>query len=46
MKKSLWVRLVIMFLVTLTLSSCIWAVEDEGRGGGGGGHFEEHHDHH
>jgi hypothetical protein len=45
MKKSLLVRLVILFLVTSTLSSCIWAIEDEGHGGGGD-HHEEHHDHH
>ena len=50
MKKSLLVRLVILFLVTSTLSSCIWAIEDDGHGrgggggGGGGGHHEEHHD--
>jgi hypothetical protein len=49
MRKSLLVRLVILFLMTTTFSGCIWAIDDNGhgRGGGhgdGGGHHEEHHD--
>lgn len=40
MKKSLLVRLAILLLVTVTMSGCLWVVDDDGygRGGGGGGH--------
>ena len=52
MKKTLLIRLAILFLITSTLSGCIWAIEDDGYRGGGyyerghEGHRGEGHEHH
>jgi hypothetical protein len=46
MKKSLVVRMAILFLIISALSGCLWVPYDEGgrRGGGHEEHRGEHHD--
>jgi len=41
MKKHIWTRAAILFVMISTLSGCIWWPYDDG-GGRGGGHHEEH----
>lgn len=45
MKKSLLVRMAIMFLAISTLSGCIWVPYDEGGRRGGGYQERDHEDH-
>jgi hypothetical protein len=44
MKKSLLVKLAVLFLATSALSGCLWMVEDDGHRGGHS-HQRDHDEH-
>ena len=45
MKKSLVIRLVILFMAASMLSGCFWQVEDDGYGRGGYSHERDRGEH-